>query len=259
MRPSLRLLDPLSTRNEPIMQQDYERYVVEDFEVWQLLYIRQVQQLQKSASVTYLEGLKTIDFRADEIPRFKKVNEKLQSLTQWELVVVPGLIPDRTFFELLSNQKFPATTWLRKKSSLDYLEEPDMFHDVFAHVPLLTDVFFVKFLLGLGQLGLTYFNNAAAVEWLTRIYWFTVEFGLIREQGQLKIYGAGILSSLGETAHCLSKEATRFEFDLERIMHLDFRKDVFQEVYFIISSYEQLYDVIPALTRKMNLFFNKAN
>ena len=97
------------------MQQDYERYEVEDFEVWQLLFIRQVQQLQKSASVTYLEGLKTIDFRADEIPRFKKVNEKLQALTQWELVVVPGLIPDRTFFELLSNQKFPATTWLRKK------------------------------------------------------------------------------------------------------------------------------------------------
>ena len=241
------------------MQQDYERYEVEDFEVWQLLFIRQVQQLQKSASVTYLEGLKTIDFRADKIPRFKKVNEKLQALTQWELVVVPGLIPDRTFFELLFNQKFPATTWLRKKSSLDYLEEPDMFHDVFAHVPLLTDVFFVKFLLGLGQLGLTYFNNAAALEILTRIYWFTVEFGLIREQGQLKIYGAGILSSLGETAHCLSKGATRFEFDLERIMHLDFRKDVFQEVYFIISSYEHLYDMIPVLTRKMNLFFDKAN
>ena len=135
-----------------------------------------------------------------------------------------------------------------------------MFHDVFAHVPLLTDVFFVKFLLGLGQLGLTYFNNAAALELLTRIYWFTVEFGLIREQRQLKIYGAGILSSLGETAHCLSEGATRFEFDLERIMHLDFRKDVFQECYFIISSYEQLYDVIPVLTRKMNLlFFDKAN
>ncbi len=241
------------------MQQDYERYEVEDFEVWQLLYIRQEQQLRKSASVTYLEGLKTIDFRANEIPRFKKVNEKLQLLTQWELVVVPGLIPDRTFFGLLSNQKFPATTWLRKKSSLDYLEEPDMFHDVFGHVPLLTNVFFVKFLLGLSQLGLTYFNNAAALEILTRIYWFTVEFGLIREQGQLKIYGAGILSSLGETAHCLSKGATRFEFDLERIMHLDFRKDVFQEVYFIISSYEHLYDMIPALTRKMNLFFDKAN
>ena len=241
------------------MQQDYERYEVEDFEVWKLLYIRQEQQLRKSASVTYLEGLKTIDFRANEIPRFKKVNEKLQSLTQWELVVVPGLIPDRMFFGLLSNQKFPATTWLRKKSSLDYLEEPDMFHDVFAHVPLLTNVFFVKFLLGLSQLGLTYFNNAAALEILTRIYWFTVEFGLIREQGQLKIYGAGILSSLEETAHCLSKGATRFEFDLERIMHLDFRKDVFQEVYFIISSYEHLYDMIPALTRKMNLFFDKAN
>ena len=259
MKPSLRLLDPLSTRNEPIMQQEYERYEAEDFEVWQLLYIRQVQQLQKSASETYLEGLKTIDFCADEIPRFKKVNEKLQSLTQWELVVVPGLIPDRTFFELLSHQKFPATTWLRKKSSLDYLEEPDMFHDVFAHVPLLTDAFFVKFLLGLSELGLTYFNNPAAIEVITRIYWFTVEFGLIREQGQLKIYGAGILSSLGETAHCLSKEATRFDFDLERIMHLNFRKDVFQEVYFIISSYEQLYDVIPELTRKMNLLFDKDN
>jgi phenylalanine-4-hydroxylase len=259
MKPLLRLLNPLSTRNESIMQQEYERYSAEDFEVWQLLYIREVQQLQKSASATYFEGLKTINFRADEIPRFKKVNEKLQSLTQWELVVITGLIPDRTFFELLSHQKFPTTTWLRKKLSLDYLKEPDMFHDEFAHVPLLSDAFFVKFLLGLSQLGLTYFNNAAVAEVLTRIYWFTVESILIREQGQLKIYGAGILSSLGETAHCLSKGATRFEFDLERIMHLNFRKDVFQEVYFIISSYEHLYDMIPALTRKMNLFFDKAN
>lgn len=259
MKPLLLLSDSLSTRKEPFMQQEYERYESEDFEVWQSLCIPQEEQLQKSASVTYLEGLKTIDFDADEIPRFKKVNEKLQSFTQWELVVVLGLMPDSTFFELLYHQKFPATTWLRKKSSQNYLEELDMFHDVFAHVPLLTDAFFVKFLLGLSQLGFTYFNNAAAIEVLTRIYWFTVEFGLIREQGQLKIYGVGILSSLGETAHCLSKEATRLEFDLERIMHLDFRKDVFQEAYVIISSYEHLYDVIPALTRKMNLLFDKVN
>ena len=132
-----------------------------------------------------------------------------------------------------------------------------MFHDVFAHVPLLTDPFFVKFLAALSNLGLTYSNNLDAIEVLSRIYWFTVEFGLIREQDQLKIYGAGILSSSEETAYCLSEKATHFEFDLEKIMHLNFRKDVMQENYFIISSYEQLYESIPEINRKMYLLYGE--
>ena len=239
------------------MTQHYDLYEEEDFEVWQTLCNRQMSQLTNSASATYLAGLKKINFSAIEIPRFNKINQKLKVLTKWELVVVPGLIPDLTFFELMSNKKFPATTWLRKKSELDYLEEPDMFHDVFAHVPLLTDPFFVKFLAALSNLGLTYGNNLDAIEVLSRIYWFTVEFGLIREQDQLKIYGAGILSSSEETAYCLSEKATHFEFDLEKIMHLNFRKDVMQENYFIISSYEQLYESIPEINRKMYLLYGE--
>ena len=117
------------------MKQHYDLYKEEDFEVWQTLCNRQMSQLTNSASATYLAGLKKINFSAIEIPKFNKINQKLKVLTKWELVVVPGLIPDLTFFELMSNKKFPATTWLRKKSELDYLEEPDMFHDVFAHVP----------------------------------------------------------------------------------------------------------------------------
>ena len=113
------------------MKQHYDLYKEEDFEVWQTLYNRQMSQLINSASATYLAGLEKINFSADKIPRFNKINQKLKALTKWELVVVPGLIPDLTFFELMSNKKFPATTWLRKKSELDYLEEPDMFHDVF--------------------------------------------------------------------------------------------------------------------------------
>ncbi len=239
------------------MKQHYDLYEKDDFEVWRTLCNRQMSQLTISASATYLAGLEKINFSADEIPRFNIINQKLKTLTKWELIVVPGLIPDLTFFELMSNKKFPATTWLRKKSELDYLEEPDMFHDIFAHVPLLTDTFFVKFLAALSSLGLAYGDNLDAIEALSRIYWFTVEFGLIREKDQLKIYGAGILSSSEETTYCLSEKATRFDFELDKIMHLDFRKDVIQECYFIISSYEQLYKSIPEINKKMYLLYGK--
>ena len=167
------------------MEQHYDLYEKEDFEVWKTLCDRQMSQLMNSASTAYLAGLKKINFSADKIPKFNEINQKLNALTKWKLVVVPGLIPDLTFFELMSNKKFPATTWLRKKSELDYLEEPDMFHDVFAHVPLLTDPYFVKYLAALSNLGLTYEGNSDAIKVLSRIYWFTVEFGLCKEDGKI--------------------------------------------------------------------------
>lgn len=229
------------------MKQIYGNYNEEDFEVWKLLYSRQINNLPKAASTAHLEGLDKVNFVADEIPHFEDTNIILSQLTGWRLAVVPGIVPDYTFFELMSNKRFPATTWLRKMEELDYLEEPDMFHDVFAHVPLLSNQAFVNFLEALSKIGLDYVGNDYAIEVLSRIYWFTVEFGLIQEEAGLRIYGAGILSSAGETKFSLSDEPPTYNFDVRTIANTPYRKDVFQDRYFVIQSYDQLYNSIPEI------------
>ncbi|HHP7241939.1 MAG TPA: phenylalanine 4-monooxygenase [Cyclobacteriaceae bacterium] len=229
------------------MRQIYENYTAEDQKVWKILFERQIIKLPDAASKDHLRGLEKINFTADRIPNFEETNEILTKLTGWKLAVVPGIVPDYTFFQLMSNRNFPATTWLRKIDELDYLQEPDMFHDVFAHVPLLTNQNFVNFLEELSKIGLEYTGDDYAIEILSRIYWFTVEFGLIRENGRLRIYGAGILSSAGETEFCLSDKPLHFEFNVKQIAETEYRKDIFQDRYFIIDSYEQLYNSIPAI------------
>lgn len=229
------------------MRQIYGNYSDEDFQVWKILYDRQIANLPRAASKAHLEGLEKVDFVPDQIPHFEDTNKILSGLTGWKLAVVPGIVPDYTFFELMSNRCFPATTWLRKMEELDYLEEPDMFHDVFAHVPLLTNQSFVDFLQELSKIGLGYVGNDYAIELLSRIYWFTVEFGLIREAEGLRIYGAGILSSAGETKYCLSDGPPKYDFDVRTIAGTSYRKDVFQDRYFVVESYEQLYASLPEI------------
>jgi phenylalanine-4-hydroxylase len=229
------------------MQQVYGHYTEEDFKVWKLLYDRQILNLPAAASRDHMKGLDIVNFGSDEIPHFDETNRILKNATGWQLAVVPGIVPDYTFFELMSNKRFPATTWLRKMEELDYLEEPDMFHDVFAHVPLLTNQSFVDFLEALSHIGLQYVGNAYAIELLARIYWFTVEFGLIQEQEGLRIYGAGILSSAGETKYSLSNEPPKYDFDVRVMANTPFKKDVFQDRYFVIDSYEQLYRSVPEI------------
>ncbi len=225
-------------------RQNYEKYTDEDREVWKLLYERQIVNLPGAASRAYLEGIDKIGFEAEKIPKFEEMNEVLRQLTGWEVAVVPGLIPEKDFFELMAEKKFPASTWLRKLSELDYLEEPDMFHDVFGHVPLLTNQSFVDFLQSLSKIALRYINNPYAIELISRLYWFSVEFGLIHENGEMRIYGAGILSSAGETKYSLEGTALYFEYDVRQMLLTPFRKDVFQDRYFIINSYEQLYNSV---------------
>ncbi len=229
------------------MTQIYNNYTQEDFEVWRILFDRQIKQLPTHASEAYLRGLEIANFKDKTIPDFRNTNKVLKQTTGWQLAVVPGIVPDYTFFELMANKRFPATTWLRKKKEIDYLEEPDMFHDVFAHVPLLTNQHFVDFLQELSQIGLSYVGNDYAIELLSRVYWFTVEFGLIIEAEGLRIYGAGILSSAGETSHSLSKDAEKFPFSVEHTLETPYRKDRFQDQYFIAESYEQLYRSIPEI------------
>ena len=232
-----------------MMIQDYEAYTEEDFKVWRLLYERQIANLPHAASREYLEGLKRIHFRSGKIPDFHKTNIFLTELTGWQIHVVPGLIPDDEFFQLMANKRFPASTWLRALSKIDYLEEPDMFHDVFGHVPLLTNQPFVDYLQELSKIALRYIDSAWAIQLISRIYWFTVEFGLIRENGKMRIYGAGILSSAGETKFSLSDEATHVGFDVDAILQTPYRKDVFQKQYFVIDSYKQLYHSTDKIER----------
>lgn len=226
------------------MRQLYENYTEDDFEVWRTLYGRQKDVFPTHASEAYLNGLKLANFETGIIPDFRETNRMLLETTGWQLAVVPGIVPDYTFFELMANKRFPATTWLRKKSELEYLEEPDMFHDVFAHVPLLTNQHFVDFLEELSKIGLQYVGNDYAIELLSRVYWFTVEFGLIDEANGLRIYGAGILSSNGETIYSLSEESTKHDFSVAHTLETPYKKDVFQNEYFIVNSYEQLYHSI---------------
>jgi phenylalanine-4-hydroxylase len=223
------------------MKQQYDHYNNEDRLVWHTLFERQMGNLKEMASAHFLKALETIQFRKDKIPDFREVDTILGKTTGWSMEVVPSIIPQLEFFELLSVKKFPATTWLRKMIQLDYLEEPDMFHDVFGHVPLLSNEAYTNFFIGMANLALKHRDNPRAIELLGRMYWFTIEFGLIREGGKLKVYGAGIMSSSGETLFSLSDKPAHPDFDVRKVMQSAFRTDVFQEKYFVIESFEALY------------------
>jgi phenylalanine-4-hydroxylase len=229
------------------LTQIYSNYTKQDFLVWKTLFNRQMEILNPIVSKEYMGALQTVKFTADKIPDFAEVNELLKPTTGWGLQVVPNISPQKEFFEFLSERKFTATCWLRSMEQLDYLEEPDMFHDVFAHVPLLSNHAYVNFFKGISDIALKHIDNPRAIELLGKIYWFTIEFGLIKENEQLKIYGAGIISSKGETEYCLSNKVIHQAYDVQTIFNTDFRTDILQERYFIIESFEQLYNSLPEI------------
>lgn len=229
------------------LNQEYAAYTEEDFKVWKILFENQMPNLPQSASKAYLEGVETVRFSANKITNFTELNEILAATTGWTVEVVPGLIDDDLFFGLLHHKRFPSSTWLRTMDQLEYLEEPDMFHDAFAHMPMLTNQPYVDFLEQLARIALKYIDNPRAIQLLSRIYWFTIEFGLIHEKGQLRIYGAGILSSAGETKFCLSGEPIIKPYNVASILNQGYRKNYFQDIYFVIESYEQLYASLPEI------------
>ncbi|GGD89804.1 phenylalanine 4-monooxygenase [Planktosalinus lacus] len=225
------------------MQQKMNTYTVEDQKVWKLLFDRQSENLKIKGSKDYLESLSLMRsvLNGNDIPEFKKMNRWFESKTGWKIEVVPGLIPVEDFFELLSQKRFCSSTWLRSFENLDYLEEPDMFHDTFGHIPLLANPVFSEFVYEFGKLGKEFINDTEKLVQLQRLYWFTIEFGVIKESGMIKSYGAGIISSFGETNQIFNQEANFFPFDIETILNKPFRTDVMQEDYFVIESLEQLY------------------
>jgi phenylalanine-4-hydroxylase len=230
------------------MQQEYEKYTANDQQVWLQLYQRQIKQIEMYASKAYIKGMEQCGFTPDCIPHIEEVNKRLKAITGWSIEIVAGLIDNKLFFELLGQKKFPASTWLRRMEELDYLQEPDMFHDVLGHVPLLATKDFCGFLEKLANIALQYIDDAATIEAISRLYWYTVEFGLIEEDNELKIYGAGILSSSGETLYAItSLIPKRLPYDVETILAIPYIKDKFQQQYFVISSYKYLFDSLMEL------------
>jgi phenylalanine-4-hydroxylase len=222
--------------------QNWHAYSAQDHQTWLTLYDRQAKILPGRACQQYLDGLAALDLRGAGIPDFQALSEKLHALTGWQVVAVPGLVPEEVFFEHLANRRFPAGNFIRRPDQLDYLQEPDIFHDVFGHVPMLTDPVFADYMVEYGRGGLRA-GKFGRLANLARLYWYTVEFGLLRTDGGLRIYGAGIVSSRTESVFALEDPSpNRIGFDLERVLRTPYRIDDFQQVYFVIDSLQSLLD-----------------
>ncbi len=220
--------------------QHWEELTAEDHWVWDTLFARQQTLLHGRAVSAFEEALEVLHLSRPGVPNFDELNEKLHARTGWTVVAVPGLVPDDVFFHHLSQRRFPAGNFIRQAKQLDYLQEPDVFHDVFGHVPLLAQPAVADFMQALGELGLQALDSGA-LHRLARLYWYTVEFGLAREDGALKIYGAGILSSFGESHYSLeSAKPHRLAFDLHRVLRTRYRTDSFQHSYFVIDRFEDV-------------------
>lgn len=223
------------------VEQRWDDYTADEHAIWRTLYTRQSALLQRHAAPEVAAGLEALGIDARFIPRFSAVNALLGPATGWQIVAVPGLIPEDQFFAHLAKCAFPVAVWIRKRHELDYLAEPDLFHDFYGHVPLLANPVFARFMQAYGVAGLKA-QAHGAVQLLARVYWYTVEFGLVRGVDGLRAYGAGILSSKGETVYAIeSPEPNRVGFDLERVMRTDYRIDGYQRIYFVIESFEQLF------------------
>lgn len=218
--------------------QHWDELTAEDHWVWDTLFARQQTLLHDRAVKEFEESLEVLHLSRPGIPNFDELNEKLNARTGWIVVAVPGLVPDDVFFEHLRNRRFPAGNFIRRKNQLDYLEEPDVFHDVFGHVPLLAQPAVADFMQELGFLG-EQAMEIGQLHRVARLYWYTVEFGLARERNRIKIYGAGILSSFGESHYSLeSAKPHRLTFDLRRVLRTRYRTDAFQQSYFVIDRFE---------------------
>lgn len=227
-----------------VVDQPWDSYSDLDHQVWRRLFERQHALLPGRACGEFLHAQEAMGMGAEAIPRFTDINKVLVNATGWRLIGVEGLLPELTFFEHLANRRFPVTWWIRSPEQIDYISEPDLFHDLFGHVPLLMNPMFADYMAAYGRGGVKAHGlGAEALAALTRLYWYTVEFGLIDTPEGLRIYGSGIVSSSGESIHSLESPApNRIGFDLERIMRTRYRIDTYQKTYFVIDSFDQLFE-----------------
>ncbi|MEX2648253.1 MAG: phenylalanine 4-monooxygenase [Alphaproteobacteria bacterium] len=228
-----------SMRPDYTVDQDWSAYSAADHETWRLLLRRQMRLLPGHACAAFADGVAALGL-TDRIPRFDEASAILERATGWRIVAVPGLLPDAQFFEHLAGRRFPVTVWMRRRDEIDYLVEPDLFHDFFGHVPLLLDPVFADFLHAYGTRGRV--AAGAALRRLARLYWYTVEFGLLATPAGLKAFGAGLLSSRSELVHAVTDpRPLRVRFDARRVMSTDYRIDRFQETYFVLDGFDELY------------------
>ncbi len=244
--------DYARARGDYTCDQNFAAYTADDHATWRKLYVRQTALLPGLAAQAFIDLLPQLDAATEGIPRFEDINARLLLATGWQLVGVPGLIPEVPFFTLLANRKFPVTDWIRTPQEMDYVVEPDIFHDLFGHVPLLFDRTYADHIQAYGQGALKAHaleqadaSCKAAVEHLSRLYWYTIEFGLMNEAGGVRAYGAGILSSPGELPHSVNSSASlrlplRDDAQLLRCMASSYKIDTFQSQYFVIDNFEAL-------------------
>jgi phenylalanine-4-hydroxylase len=230
-------------------EQDWARYTAEDHEVWAVLYRRRMSELADTGSSVFLRGAEAIGLAPDRVPDLADVNRRLGERTGWQAIPVSGFIPAPQFFACLSRRWFPTTVTVRPMDQLEYLPEPDIFHDVFGHVPLHADPVFADFLQRFGQAA-SLARTDADVQRMARLFWFTVEFGLIEERGRIRVYGSGLISSAGDAANALGPKCSRRRFDLDDVLDQPFEIDRFQDVLFVIDSFDQLFTAVSeAITR----------
>jgi phenylalanine-4-hydroxylase len=230
----------LGTNPDWTIPQNWEAFSADEHAVWDRLFARQSDMLPGRAADAFLRGLDILKLSKSGIPDYRELNTRLMAATGWQVVAVPGLVPDAVFFDHLANRRFPAGNFIRQPNQLDYLQEPDVFHDVFGHVPMLADPVFADYMEAYGKGGLRSLDFGTLHK-LARLYWYTVEFGLIEEEAGLRIYGAGIVSSYGESVFALdSASPNRVAFDLLRVMRTEYQIDDFQQSYFVIPNLEAL-------------------
>ena len=225
------------------IDQGWHNYTPQEHAVWKMLFERQSKLLPGRACNEFVRGMQDLPIGPDQIPNFEQLSETLSQRTGWQIVAVPGLVPDDVFFEHLAHRRFPAGHFIRKPHELDYLEEPDVFHDVFGHVPMLMNPAIADYIQAYGEGGLRA-KRLGVLEKLARVYWYTVEFGLVKQPGGLRVYGAGIASSATETVFSVEDDSpNRVAFDLERVMRTNYRIDDFQETYFVLDNLNDLLEL----------------
>jgi phenylalanine-4-hydroxylase len=236
-------MDSPPQRADWTIDQGWNQYTPAQHAVWNTLFERQLKLLAGRACDEFVAGMRALPIGADQIPDFRRLSDALMKATGWQVVAVPGLVPDEVFFEHLANRRFPSGNFIRKADELDYLEEPDVFHDVFGHVPMLMHPVIADYIQAYGQGGLKA-QRLSKLAQLARVYWYTVEFGLVQQAGGLRIYGSGIASSSAESVFAIDDPSpNRVRFNLERVMRTNYRIDDFQETYFVIRNLDELLEL----------------
>ena len=242
--PALKLATPF------LIEQDYSRYTTENQSVWSELVGRRMPQLEEWACREYLDGYQVIGLSAERIPNLREIARRLAPRTGWETTPVSGFMPPDAFFEMLAARRFPTTTWLRDRNSIDYTPEPDIFHDVFGHVPMHAHKVFGDFLQHYGAVC-AQVQDKTVLEKIGRLFWYTVEFGLIRQQGKIKVYGSGVISSHGECENVINGKCEVRDFSLNEVLEPPVKVDEIHKLLFAIESFDQIYEAMQKAERQL--------